>query len=87
MIVTNCVDTALNGTFVLTNLTEQEQIDWETSGSLNPDGDSYVNGTNWVNYNGGDWVMFAYDSDSGGHLHFILQTGLQSKRGRLRLAI
>ena len=65
MIATNCGDTALNGLYVLTNLTTQEQMDWTASGLLDAYGASYVNGTNWVNYSGGYWYMVAYDSSTG----------------------
>jgi hypothetical protein len=62
--VTNCGDLGLNGTYVLTNLTPQEQIDWTNNG-LDATDLGYVNGTNWIDFfAGGHGVwLFAYDSN------------------------
>lgn len=66
LVVTNCGDTTVNGTYMLTNLTAQEQADLLTNGFLNI-GINYVHGTHWVVSGGPDyWVMLAYDS--GTHL-------------------
>jgi hypothetical protein len=66
VIVTNCGDGSVNGTYVLTNLTAQEQMDWKNNYPLNPDNPSYVKGTNWLNYTtGGYWYLVSYDSSTG----------------------
>jgi IgGFc binding protein len=67
MIVTNCGDAGLNGTYVLTNLTAQEQVDWQNNG-LDATDVGYVNGTNWVDFftnNGKIAVIFGYDTNAG----------------------
>ncbi len=64
LFVTNCGDAALNGTYVLTNLTAQEQTDWQNNG-LDATAVGYVDGTNWVDFSGGNSILFGYDSDTG----------------------
>ena len=59
LIVTNCGDAVLNGTYVLTNLTAQQQTDWQLY-SLDTVG--YVKGTNWAGFMGTESVLFGYDS-------------------------
>src|SRR5664280_672581 len=65
LIVTNCGDASVNGPYVLTQLTPSEETDWANNGALDPAGASYVYGTHWVNYSGGNWLLFAYDSSTG----------------------
>jgi hypothetical protein len=62
--VTNCGDLGLNGTYVLTNLTAQEQTDWPNN-VLDATDVGYVNGTNWIDFgDDGEVVwLFAYDSN------------------------
>jgi hypothetical protein len=70
LVVTNCGDTAVNGTYVLTSLTAQEQLDWQTNG-FSATAPNYVYGTHWVISGGvGYWVMIDYDS--GTHLFTYL---------------
>ena len=61
LIVTNCGDATVNGTYVLTNLSNKEQNDFGVSA---PTG--YVNGTNWVVFQGTTWILLAYDTNAGG---------------------
>ena len=66
VIVTNCGDVGLNGTYVLTNLTAQQQTDFENAG-LDPGiHTGYVNGTNWVDFPFTylDSALFGYDANS-----------------------
>jgi len=71
LVVTNCGDTTVNGTYVETSLTAQEQNDF---GVTDPTG--YVYGTNWVIAQGvGEWLMLAYDGGTG------VYTSLYDKAG------
>jgi hypothetical protein len=66
LIVTNGGDAALNGTYVLTNLSPQEQTDWQNN-ELDAATTGYVHGTNWADYYGGGAfaMLFGYDSGTG----------------------
>jgi hypothetical protein len=64
LIVTNCGDMGLNGTYVLTNLTSQEQTDWQDN-YLSVSNTAYVLGTNWVGFDDGTWILFGYDTNTG----------------------
>jgi hypothetical protein len=82
--VTNCGDTNLNGTYMQTNLTTQEQEDW-INNDLDPDGSSYVFGTNWVNISEGAAFLFRYDSNMGmcTSLYFKPETDLNGSDWQL----
>jgi hypothetical protein len=60
VIVTNCGDAAVNGTYLLTNLTAQERADWSNEG-YDASGQNYQKGTNWISHQDGYWIIFAYD--------------------------
>jgi IgGFc binding protein len=60
LIVTNCGHLALNGTYVLTNLSAQQQADWPNNG-LDATDVGYARGTNWVDFGDGDTYLFSYD--------------------------
>jgi len=64
LVVTNCGDATVNGTYVLTNLTAQEQNDWQVNG-LDATEVGYVHGTNWVDFAAGESILFDYDSGTG----------------------
>jgi hypothetical protein len=63
LVVTNCGDTSVNGTYLLTNLTAQEQTNWVADG-LDATDVGYVHGSDWVDFtdDGGYAVLFEYDS-------------------------
>ena len=63
LVATNCGDTSVNGTYVLTNLTAQEQAAWLTLG-VDPIYTGYVRGTNWVVVYAGYCYIVAYDSSA-----------------------
>jgi hypothetical protein len=60
LVLTNCGDVTVNGTYALTNLTAQEKTDLQTSGLSSADF-AYMNSTNWVVWQGTFWVLLAYD--------------------------
>jgi hypothetical protein len=73
VIVTNCGDANVNGTYLLTNLTAQEQSDWDGTYTLNSTAGSYVKGTNWIGYgiSGiGYSYIFGYDPANPGPDNF-----------------
>jgi hypothetical protein len=78
LIVTNCGDAVLNGTYVLTNLTAQERIDW--SGIDRNDGvGNYVNTANnayWAGFGplspSGERDCYLFQYDSGAHSTTVL---------------
>ena len=64
LVVTNCGDTSVNGTYVLTNLTGQVLEVWTNYEGNSGLTNGYVKGADWVIYDGGygGWYVFEYDS-------------------------
>jgi hypothetical protein len=75
MVASNCGNAAVNGKYILTNLTAQEQLDWQGYG-WDTNRPTYVNtsnGTNWVNSSGDTWYMFGYDPANPGADNFATE--------------